>query len=381
MAKMIPDNFPSDRKDLGGERVVFNALKMQLGDDFTVLWSINTKGSKFRQIDFLVLHPKLGLAVLEVKGGIVTLGNPWNEDRRWPATTRKGVPIDPVDNPFMQARTAGAVFMKDLRAKRPISSLYAVSSVAILPHTPRPADAEAVLGDVVDNFLFQDDLDQKLLRRRLMLLMEQESASPTQSFSPPGVKGIATIVEVYGDQHQLPPTGEIVDDLGDEVPVPEVATTPVIDPATPPPSMETSVGGRNKLRSKAATIAAGVTAVVVLAAGGYTLAPTVPPKGKADLLDTATLDLGGRHLPLAGLKAINRPEAVSHARQFLIQAGDIACEPSEEKWRCVSIARNVDIAEVFVLSGYATAEPGAAAPILQAENSARMNRRGVWGPR
>jgi len=70
MAKMIPPSFPDDkRKDLGAESAVYYALKKQMDNDFTVLWSISTLGANVRQLDFLVLHPQFGLVVIEPKGG------------------------------------------------------------------------------------------------------------------------------------------------------------------------------------------------------------------------------------------------------------------------------------------------------------------------
>lgn len=111
--------------------------------------------------------------------------------------------------------------------------------------------------------------------------------------------------------------------------------------------------------------------------------PAVAPvsqSGHADLLDTATLSLNGRRLPLAGLRAVDMPEATAAARQYLDQTGGVTCEEAPVGgWRCLSASKGLDIAEVFALSGFAKAAANATEAIRRAEGMARENRRGIWG--
>ncbi|MDO8040362.1 AAA family ATPase [Janthinobacterium sp. SUN137] len=79
MAKMIPDFGPAET-DSPSEPLVYSQLKSQLSDDFIVIHSlpwlsaaVRQLGGEFRpptgEIDFLILHPDLGILAIEVKGG------------------------------------------------------------------------------------------------------------------------------------------------------------------------------------------------------------------------------------------------------------------------------------------------------------------------
>lgn len=79
MAKMIPDFGPAET-DSYSEPLVYNQLKSQLPNDFTVIHSLPWLSAATQQlsgerkpptgeIDFLILHPRLGVLALEVKGG------------------------------------------------------------------------------------------------------------------------------------------------------------------------------------------------------------------------------------------------------------------------------------------------------------------------
>lgn len=394
MAKMIPPSFPEERKDLGAERVVFHALRKQLGDDFTVLWSISTFDLDVRQIDFLVLHPKLGVVVIEVKGGQVSLGNPMDPHRKWSGTTRAKRPIK-IENPFQQAQGAGMAFIRDLKANTSFSPYIAITPLVILPHTPQPPDADVVLDRKAEYFLFEGDLE--LVRRRVLMLMEKAMYSGDR-YDSPEAEGVASIVELYGRQHTLPP-----EPAEDELPQ-ELAEA-AMPPASPPPSWR-------QIGPRIAGLALAAGALIVLAVSyGPRLFPAAPPPvspvvavkpaapkpvvpqlpagqkapqthtGTPEVLDTATLGLDVRRLPLAGLQAVHMPEAVSAARDYLAQAGEVACELSAVGgWRCISMAKGLDIAEVFALSGFAKASANAPELIRNAEDMARQNGKGVWRP-
>lgn len=79
MAKMYPSNGPKYNDSYTAEPLVYHLLKEQLSDDYHVIHSIpwlssfvvefQGQNSPIGEIDFLILHPKLGLLALEVKGG------------------------------------------------------------------------------------------------------------------------------------------------------------------------------------------------------------------------------------------------------------------------------------------------------------------------
>lgn len=78
MAKMIPAFGPQETGSQG-ERTVYSILSATLTDEFTVIHSLPWLSAAVRtidpalaptgEVDFIVLHPELGLLVLEVKGG------------------------------------------------------------------------------------------------------------------------------------------------------------------------------------------------------------------------------------------------------------------------------------------------------------------------
>lgn len=386
MATMIPPSFHDDlRKDLGAERAVYYALKKTLDDSFTVLWSISTLDANVRQLDFVVLHPGFGVLVIEVKGGAVTLGNPMDSHRKWPATTRAGHPIQ-IDNPFHQAVGAGRAFMADWKANSSETRYIALTELVILPHTPQPANADAVLAPKAGQFLFQNDM--AVIGPRVREAMDAAKAFG-EALSEADIE---SIVSLYGQQHAVPE------------PLEEETAPPPPPPPTPSPSRPTGI------RNVGLAMVASAAIIMAISLGPRIISemtqpapqtnaakpaaprPAVsqlPPGGKAppqytglpEVLDTATLGLNGRRMPLAGLLPVHMPEALTSARAYLAQAGEVTCELSAAGgWRCISLVKGLDIAEVFALSGFAKANANAPESIRNAEVMARQNGKGVWGP-
>lgn len=85
MAKMIPAFGPQETSS-HGEKTVYSLLEEGLSEDFTIIHSlpwlsaaVNECGIKLPpsgEIDFLVLHPELGVLALEVKSGIYRVDGP-----------------------------------------------------------------------------------------------------------------------------------------------------------------------------------------------------------------------------------------------------------------------------------------------------------------
>lgn len=101
--------------------------------------------------------------------------------------------------------------------------------------------------------------------------------------------------------------------------------------------------------------------------------------GSPEVIDTATLMVGGERVALAGLRAVDMAEAKAAARAYLAQSGTVKCDSAPiEGWRCTVLAKGLDLAEVFALSGFAKAAANAPEFIRNAESMARENRRGVW---
>ena len=94
-------------------------LKMfdeQLGVDFTVLhsvaWISKPRGSTPRdgEADFLIVHPRFGVLVIEVKGGGISL----DQNRQWISTDRHGKKYK-IKNPFDQAKRGKYSILEKLK--------------------------------------------------------------------------------------------------------------------------------------------------------------------------------------------------------------------------------------------------------------------------
>ncbi|GHO67425.1 hypothetical protein KSC_063170 [Ktedonobacter sp. SOSP1-52] len=99
MARMIPSQGPKSNDSYRAEPTMYQALKEQLPDTFTVIhslpWLTSTVKMAFQgpaitgEIDFLILHPDLGILAIEAKGGVVR----YDEGQ---FVLRDGTRIDPI---------------------------------------------------------------------------------------------------------------------------------------------------------------------------------------------------------------------------------------------------------------------------------------------
>lgn len=103
MAKMFPRIFPDD-SDSSGEKKVFEYLKNSAPSDWIVLHSFRLPKHQtvvFGEADFVVIAPKLGIFILEIKsGGVGFDGSEWIFINRYHEETRK------QRGPFQQGREA-----------------------------------------------------------------------------------------------------------------------------------------------------------------------------------------------------------------------------------------------------------------------------------
>ncbi len=122
MAKTIPDYGPRIAQEIksGAERRVYEALKGGLPDDYTVLhsvaWVARQPGEHAHdgETDFLLIHPKDGILILEVKGGGVSLDG---YSGHWVSRDAKGN-HHAIKNPFGQAKNAKYQILSFLRQHR-----------------------------------------------------------------------------------------------------------------------------------------------------------------------------------------------------------------------------------------------------------------------
>jgi len=105
------------QSESSAELKLLEAFNSQLSDDFTVMHSVawiakpRRGGPRDGECDFLIVHPRFGLLVLEVKGGRVLLdyGN-----QKWTSVDRKDKQ-HPIKNPFEQAKNGKYSILEKLR--------------------------------------------------------------------------------------------------------------------------------------------------------------------------------------------------------------------------------------------------------------------------
>jgi 1A family penicillin-binding protein len=99
-------------------------------------------------------------------------------------------------------------------------------------------------------------------------------------------------------------------------------------------------------------------------------------RGVPEVLDTATLRLGGRVLRLAGIVGV--PGEFVGAMSQWIAGREAVCEARDAAtWRCRVDGR--DLSELVLSNGGGRATTDAAPELRQAEQGARAQRLGVWG--
>ncbi|MBY0339010.1 MAG: penicillin-binding protein, partial [Acetobacteraceae bacterium] len=99
--------------------------------------------------------------------------------------------------------------------------------------------------------------------------------------------------------------------------------------------------------------------------------------GRATVLDTATLRVGGQVARIAGVIGFGGESARDMA--VYLAGRDVACTPAPERpgqHQCRAGAR--DLAEVVLFNGGGRAAADAPPGLLEAEQQARLARRGIW---
>ncbi|MEZ6008594.1 MAG: AAA family ATPase [Planctomycetota bacterium] len=140
MARMVPEG-DEGAVDSRAERLVRRALREQLSEDWTVVHGARWVGRRHErdgqdgEIDFLLLHPKLGAVVMEVKGGTIS-----RSGAQWTSTSRTGERHDLGRGPVAQAHDGKYALLDLLKAIRRFRGrLPHVVHAAALPESEVPA--------------------------------------------------------------------------------------------------------------------------------------------------------------------------------------------------------------------------------------------------
>src|ERR1700712_455386 len=112
-----------------GERAVFDALRAQLPDEWSLFSSVGlTERCEEREIDILVAWPGHGLAAIEVKGGTVS-----HEQRQW--WQASGNQKHKIQNPVTQAQDAKHALLRFIGRSSPALRSVKAAHLVAFPYT------------------------------------------------------------------------------------------------------------------------------------------------------------------------------------------------------------------------------------------------------
>jgi endonuclease YncB( thermonuclease family) len=94
------------------------------------------------------------------------------------------------------------------------------------------------------------------------------------------------------------------------------------------------------------------------------------------VIDTATLQIQGETIELAGIKGLGSPYRDQLAKFIEEQGSQIRCEPIDERYIC--FVKNVDLGLAALTNGAARPAADATPQYRQAADDARRNRRGIF---
>jgi endonuclease YncB( thermonuclease family) len=102
-----------------------------------------------------------------------------------------------------------------------------------------------------------------------------------------------------------------------------------------------------------------------------------PLKGVPEVLDTATLALGGKVIPLFGVEWVRGAGSPEELTRYL-NGREVVCDeaPSPGTYRCQVDSQ--DLSKVVLYNGGGRAKPDATPELKAAEDAARSAGRGVW---
>ena len=94
------------------------------------------------------------------------------------------------------------------------------------------------------------------------------------------------------------------------------------------------------------------------------------------VIDTATLQIQGETIELAGIKGLGSPYRDQLAKFIEEQGSQIRCEPIDERYIC--FVKNVDLGLAALTNGAARLAADATPQYRQAADEARRNHRGIF---
>ncbi len=202
MAKMYPEHIAADTASWA-ERVFYDTLRDRLPAEFTVMHSVRWVMRDRRRLsdgeaDFLIVHPRLGLLVVEVKGGDISCAG-----GEWYSRDRGGA-VHQIKNPFAQA-SGNKYKLLDKLAEAPATSLFHPLYLQHIGHAvafPETLVGSASIGLDGDRSLIFDSHDLSNLEavvRRAMAHADPGYVLPAEA--------IKALVDTVAPTRKLPPVG------------------------------------------------------------------------------------------------------------------------------------------------------------------------------
>lgn len=116
------------------------------------------------------------------------------------------------------------------------------------------------------------------------------------------------------------------------------------------------------------------------------IAPPVAPiaagrtsiSGAPTVIDTATLEIRGRRVPLDGVIGLSGESATDLTLFLAEHGGQVNCQPRNASGYACSTRSGYDVAAAALVNGAAKAAPSASAQYREFEADARREHRGVW---
>ncbi|MFN2114093.1 MAG: NERD domain-containing protein [Anaerolineae bacterium] len=203
MAEMYPQQLDPDTES-AAERRLYGLFRDQLADDYIVFHSVAWQaldGGRRRdgEADFLILHPKNGILVLEVKGGLIV------HDRRkgqWHSIDRRGAPHR-IKDPVKQALQSKYCFVDLLseltgtpRRRINIGHAAAFPDVHVTAELVSPELPPAIL--MGENHLHD-------VPGWVRGAMDHYRGASDRASTAPGTEILATLLELLGKTIHLKP--------------------------------------------------------------------------------------------------------------------------------------------------------------------------------
>lgn len=199
MATCIPPSAQA-RSESAAELRLLAALDVQLPDEFTILHSVAwiskpaASGPRDGESDLLVVHPRLGLLVIEVKGGRVSLDY---RDQKWTSVDRRGA-VHAIKNPFDQAKLGKFGILEKLRESLAWQRLrirrFNIGHAAFLPDI---GDGDRLRGPDAPIEIIGDRNDMERLREWTESAIRYWSAGDRGPLDELGQRGVDAIVTTF----------------------------------------------------------------------------------------------------------------------------------------------------------------------------------------